>query len=38
MEETSGLKEIWRKFPPLTGWSRMLQKKEKEKQKEKKLK
>ena len=25
MEETSGLKERVRKFPALTGWSRMLQ-------------
>ena len=38
MEETSGLKERGRKFPPLTGWSRKLQKKEKEKQKEKEIK
>ena len=29
VEETSGLKERVRKFPPLTGWSRMLQKREK---------
>ena len=29
VEETSGLKERGRKFPSLTGWSRMLQKREK---------
>ena len=29
VEETSGLKERWRKFPSLTGWSGMLQKREK---------
>ena len=33
MEETSGLKERGRKFPHLTGWSRILQKREKVKQK-----
>ena len=31
---TSGLKEKGRKFPPLTGWSSMLQKKRKRKVKE----
>ena len=38
MEETSDLKERGRKFPALTKWSRMFQKKEKEKQKEKEIK
>ena len=38
MEETSGLKERVRKFPPLTGWSRMLQKREKVKSKGDKIK
>ena len=38
MEETSGLKERGRQFPHLTGWSRMLQKREKVKQKGDKIK
>ena len=31
VEETNGLKEGGRKFPHLTGWSKMLQKREKSK-------